>query len=332
MTTHSLCLFSGTANPPLAQAIAEQLGQPLGKCKTTLFPDSEIHVQIEECVRDQDVFILQTCSQPVNDHLMELLLFVDALRRASAHSITAVIPYFPYGRQERMAHGREAISAKVVATMLEALGTSRVVFVDAHSPALQGFFNIPVDPLSATPIIARYFLDERFANAAIVSPDVGRAKMAGKYAELLQLPLVVMHKRREEVGGVKVSHVVGDIEDKVPIVIDDIIASGSLLTELDALIEKGARKEIHLAITHPVLLPPALKGLDHPWIKELVVTDTIYIPPEKCHPKLKVISIAPLLAEVIRHIHEATSLSYLLPKSQRGPLAKGCVGSLGEGP
>ncbi|MBC8447943.1 MAG: ribose-phosphate diphosphokinase [Chloroflexi bacterium] len=330
MTTHSLCLFSGTANPPLAQAIAEQLGQSLGKCKTTPFPDSELHVEIGECVRDQDVFILQTCSQPVNDHLMELLLYVDALRRASAHSVTAVIPYFPYSRQERMAHGREAISAKVVATMLEALGTSRVVLVDAHSPALQGFFNIPVDPLSAASTIATYFLDERFANAAIVSPDVGRAKVAGKYAELLLLPLVVMHKRREEVGAVKTTHVVGDIEGKIPIVVDDIIASGSVLTELDALVEKGAREEIYLAITHPVLLPEALERLDDPRIRELVVTDTIYIPPERQHPKLRVISIAPLLAEVIRHIHEGTSLSNLLPKSQRGPLAQASVQPEGE--
>jgi len=320
MSTHPLRLFSGTANRPLAEAIAERLGQPLGKCTTTRLPDSEIHVEIDECVRDEDIFILQSCSAPVNDHLMELLLYVDAFRRASAHSITAVIPYFPYARQERMAQGREAISAKVVATMLEALGTSRVIFVDVHSPATQGFFNIPVDPLSATPTIARYFLDERFENAAIVSPDVGRAKMAGKFAELLQLPLVVIHKRREKVGDVKVTHVVGDIEGKIPIVIDDIIASGSVLMELEALVEKGAKEEIYLAITHPVLLPDALERLDNPLIKELVVTDTIYIPPEKRHPKLKVISIAPLLAEVIQHIHEGRSISYLLPKKQRGPL------------
>jgi ribose-phosphate pyrophosphokinase len=267
----------------------------------------------------------------VNDHLMELLLYVDALRRASAHSITAVIPYFPYARQERMAQGREAISAKVVATMLEALGTSRVVFVDAHSPATQGFFNIPVDPLSATPSLAEYFLDGRFENAAIVSPDVGRAKMAGKYAELLQMPLVVIHKRRERVGEAKATHVVGDIEGKTPIVVDDIIASGSVLTELETLVEKGARKEIYLAITHPVLLPQALERLDNPLIKELVVTDTIFIPPEKHHPKLKVISIAPLLAEVIDHIHEGTSISYLLPKKKRGPLQKN-LGTQGGAP
>ena len=331
MSIHPLHLFSGTANRPPAEAMARQLGHPLGKCTTTRLPDSEILVEIGQCVRDEDVFILQPCSAPVNDYLMELLLYVDAFRRASAHSITAIIPYFPYSRQERMAQGREAISAKVVATMLEVLGTSRVIFVDVHSPATQGFFNIPVDPLSATSTIASYFLDERFKNAAIVSPDVGRAKIAGKYAELLQIPLVVMHKRREKVGGVKVTHVVGDIKGKIPIVIDDIIASGSTLMELETLVEEGAREEVYLAITHAVLLPEALGQLDNPLIKELVVTDTIYIPPEKQHPKLKIISIAPLLAEVIRHIHEGTSISYLLPKKQRGPLRRALADSKGAG-
>ena len=326
---HDLCLFSGTANRPLAEAIGDQLGIPLGNCTTTRLPDGEIHVEVGDCVRERDVFILQSCSSPVNDNLMELLLYVDALRRASAHSITAVIPYFPYSRQERMASGREAISAKVVATMLEALGTSRVVLMDVHSPALQGFFNVPVDPLSATPTLAEYFFNKRYENAAIVSPDVGRAKMAGKYAELLGLPLVVIYKRRERVGDVKVTHIVGDIEGKIPIVIDDIIASGSVLTELDSLVEQGALNEIHVAITHPVLLPKALQHLDNPGIKELVVTDSIYIPPEKEHPKLKVISVAPLLAEVIKHIHEGSSISYLLPKKKRGPLSQTLLQGVG---
>lgn len=322
MSDHILCIFTGTANMPLAEAIAGRLGQPLGRSITTRLPDTETHVEICDCIRDQDVFILQTCSAPVNDNLMELILYVDALRRASAHSITAVIPYFPYARQERMAHGREAISAKVVATMLEALGTSRVVFIDPHSAAIQGFFNIPVDPLSAGPVLAEYFLDDHFEDGVVVSPDVGRAKVAGKFAELVGLPLVVMHKRREKVGGVKVTHVVGDIEDKIPIVVDDIIASGSIMNELDGLVEKGAIPEVYLAITHPVLLPSALEQLDNPLIKELVVTDTILIPPEKMHPKLKVISIAPMLAEVIGHIHAGTSISHLLPKGRRGPLRR----------
>ena len=172
-TNYPLRIFAGTANRPLAEAAAKLLDTPLGKCTTTHLKDSEIHVMIDEVVRDQDVFIVQPCSAPVNDNLMELLLYVDAFRRASAHEITAVIPYYPYGRQERMAKGREAISAKVVATMLEAMGVSRVIYFDVHAPATQGFFEVPVDPLTALPVLADYFRKPEFADAAIVSPDVG---------------------------------------------------------------------------------------------------------------------------------------------------------------
>ncbi|MCD6289671.1 MAG: ribose-phosphate diphosphokinase [Anaerolineae bacterium] len=312
MSEHPLHLFSGTANRPLAEKIAECLGVSLGKCTTTRLPDTEIHVQIDQVVRGEDVFLIQPCSAPVNEHLMELLLYVDAFRRASVHSITAVIPYFPYARQERMTHGREAISAKVVATMLETLGVNRVLFVDVHAPAIQGFFNIPVDPLSAIPTLAERFSGEEFRNAAIVSPDVGRAKLAGRYAEILGLPLVVMHKRRDSFESAKTTHIVGDIKGKIPIVIDDVIASGSVLTQLPALVEAGAEPRIYLAITHPVLLTKAIERLDDPLIEKLVVTDTIYVPPEKQHPKLEIVSIAPLLADVIERIHYNRSISSLL--------------------
>ncbi len=312
MSEHPLLLFSGMANRPLAEEIAGCLGQPLGSCTTTRLPDTEIHVQVNQVVRGADIFFIQPCSEPVNEHLMELLLYVDAFRRASAHSITAVIPYFPYARQERMTRGREAISAKVVVTMLETLGVDRVLFVDVHAPAIQGFFNVPVDPLSAVPILAEQFQGEKFRNAAIVAADVGRAKMAGKYAEILGLPLVVMHKRRDSFESAHATHVVGDIEGKTPIVIDDLIASGSVLTQLPALVEAGAKPEVYLAITHPVLLPTALKRLDDPLIAELVVTNTIYVPPEKMHPKLRIVSIAPLLADAIERIYHARSISSLL--------------------
>ncbi|GAB4568135.1 MAG: ribose-phosphate pyrophosphokinase [Anaerolineae bacterium] len=312
MSEHPLYLFSGSANRPLAEEVAQCLGLPLGACTTTRLPDSEIHVQVNQVVRGADVFIIQPCSAPVNEHLMELLLYVDAFRRASANSITAVMPYFPYARQERMTRGREAISAKVVSTILETLGVSRVIFVDVHAPAIQGFFNVPVDPLSAVPTLAEQFNNDRFHNAAIVAPDVGRAKLAGKYAEILKLPLALMHKRRDDFESAHTTHVVGDIRGKTPIVIDDLIASGSVLTQLPALVEAGARPEIHLAITHPVLLPTALKRLDDPLIAQLVVTNTIHVPPEKRHPKLKIVSIAPLLAEVIQRIHHGQSISSLL--------------------
>ncbi len=312
IATHPLRVFSGTANRPLAEEVARHLRIKLGRATTTHLPDTEIHVLIEEVVRGQDVFIIQSCSEPVNEHLMELLLYVDAFRRASVHSVTVVMPYFPYARQDRMARGREAISAKVVANMLEALGAHRVIYVDIHNPAIQGFFNIPVDPLSALPILVEQFRDERFRDAVIVAADVGRAKLAGKYAEALGLPLVIMHKRRESVEEVNATHIVGDIEDKIPIIIDDIIASGSVLTQVDALVEAGARPEVYLAVTHPVLLPSALERLEHPAVKELVVTNTIHIPPEKRHPKIRVASVAPLLAEVIKRVHSGESVSPLL--------------------
>jgi ribose-phosphate pyrophosphokinase len=247
---------------------------------------------------------------------MELLLYVDAFRRASAHEITAVIPYYPYGRQERMANGREAISAKVVATMLEAMGVSRVIYYDVHAPATQGFFEVPVDPLTALPVLADYFRKPEYAGAAIVSPDVGRAKFAGRYAEILGLPLVVMHKRREGESKVEVSHVVGDIQGKIPIIIDDVIAGGSVLDEVDKLIGAGARPEVYLAITHGVLLPSALKRLEDPRIKRLVVSDTICQPAAiRNHPKITIVSVAKLLAEVIGRIHEGESISGLIEKA-----------------
>lgn len=307
-----LRLFSGDANPPLAEKVAELLDLPLGALRITHLPDTEVHVMIEECVRGLDVFVMQSCSAPVNQNVMELFLLVDAFRRASANSITAVVPYFPYTRQERMARGREAISARVVATILEALGTSRVIYMDVHSPAIQGFFQIPVDPLSAVPTLAEYFLqDGRFEQAAIVAPDTGRAKMAAKYAEILRLPLVIMEKRREG-SAVRVTHIVGDVRDRIPIIIDDVIAGGSVLDEVPALLQAGARPEVYLSITHPVLVGRALEKLQDPVIRELVVTDTIYLPPEKRSEKIRVVSIAPLLAQVIRRIHDGQTISPLL--------------------
>jgi len=307
---HPLRIFTGSAHPELAREVATLLGVDLGCATTRHLPDTEIHVMVDEVVRDQDIFIIQPCSAPVNDNLMELLLYLDALRRASAHSISVIIPYFPYARQERMAQGREAISARVVASMLEQMGARRVIFLDIHSRAIQGFFNIPVDPLSALPLLADYFRQPRFANAAVVSPDVGRASMAGKYAELLNLPLVVMHKRRTSFSATETTHVVGDMAGRRPIIIDDIMAGGSVLKQVDALYDAGAVGKAYFAVTHPVLLPTALKRLEEDErIEKLVVTNTIPVPPEKRHPKVEVVSIAPLLAEIIERVYHGTSIS-----------------------
>jgi len=241
---------------------------------------------------------------------MELLLYLDALRRASAHQVNVVIPYFPYARQDRMAKGREAISARVVASLVEAMGARRVLFVDIHNLAIQGFFNIPVDPVSAIPVLADYLRKPEYHDAAIVSPDVGRATMAGKYAEMLNLPLVVMHKRRANFEETKTTHVVGDIKGRRPIVIDDMIASGSVMKQIDALYAQGAKGKTIFVITHGVLLPTALDILNKDErIEKLVVTNTIPLPAEKRHPKIEVVSIAPLLADIIRRVHLGISIS-----------------------
>lgn len=310
-----LCIFSGTANRPLAEAICRQLGITLSPVKVTHLADTEIHVQIETLVRHQDVFIVQPCAAPVNDNFVELLLLLDAFRRASARRVNVVMPYFPYARQDRMAKGREAISAKLVARALEMAGASRVIYVDIHSLQIQGFFDIPVDTLSALMVLAEYFQnDPRFPKdqTVIVSPDVGRARLAGKYAEQLGLPLVIMHKRRLSFSETKAATVVGDIQGKTAILIDDLVAGGSVLDQIPALIEAGAAPPVYLSITHPVLLPSALKRLDREEIAELVTTDTIHIPPDKRHPKIRIQSISPLLAEVISRIHCGQTVSPLL--------------------
>ncbi len=314
MSYHEMRLCTGRANEPLARAVAHRLNQGLLPVTITTFPDSEIHVLIEGLVRHQDIYLIQPCSDPVNDNLMELLLMLDAFRRASVHAINVLVPYFPYARQDRMARGREAISAKVAARMIQQMGATRVVYVDIHTKATQGFFDIPVDPLTALPVLAAYFQHLDLGDATIVSPDVGRAWLANRYAKLLDLPLAVMYKRRTEEGTVEVVDVAGDIAGRTPIIIDDIIASGSVLTQVSALIKAGARSPAYLAITHPVLLPSALDRLEDDRIAQLIVTDTIPVPEEKRHPKLQVLSIAPLLAEAIRRIHEGDTM---------GPLVEG---------
>ncbi len=310
MPSHSLQVFTGSSHPELAIEIAQILNIPLGQTITTPLPDGEIHVRVDEVVRGKDIFFLQTGSHPVNDHIVETLLYLDAFRRASAESVTLVIPYFPYARQERMSEGREAISARVVADLLENQGVSRVVYVDIHAPAIQGFFKVPVDPLSAVPLLSAYFHKAEFSNSIIVSPDVGRAKVAGKYAELTGLPLAIIHKRRENFSETRATHLVGDICGKQPIVIDDIMAGGSVLKELDVLYENGAVGKTYLAITHPVLLPKALRLIEQDdRIGKVVVTNTLPVSQEKRNAKIEVISIAPLLAGIIQDIHEGRSIS-----------------------
>jgi len=310
MSYHPLRIFTGSAHPALAHEVDRILGTSVGESTTHKLADSEVHVQIDEVVRDQDIFLIQPCSVPVNDNVIETLLFLDAFRRASAHSVSLVMPYFPYARQDRMARGREAISARVIANLIETLGAARVIYIDIHNRATQGFFNIPVDPLTALPLLSNYFKRPEFSNAAIVSPDVGRAGMAGRYAETLNLPLVVMHKRRTSFTEAETTHVVGNIEGHIPIIIDDLMAGGSVMKQIDALYERGAQGNAFFAVTHPVMLPTAIELLDkEDRIEKLITTNTVPIPSEKQHPKIEVLSIANLLADIISRIHQGVSIS-----------------------
>lgn len=305
-----LRLYSGTANRPLAEATARLLGVPLGRLELVRFPDGEVSPLIHESVRGQDVFVIQPTSPPVNDHLVELLLTLDAFKRASARRVTAVIPYYGYSRQERKAKPREAISAKVVANCITQAGADRVMLLDIHAPAMQGFFDIPVDALTSVGLLTQRLQQLPLGDAILVAPDTGRAKMAERFADALHLPLGLMNKRRIE-GRVQVTHVVGDVRGKAPVVVDDLMSSGSLVGELPALLEAGAKPEITLVIIHPLLTGDAPKRLEQPFIRRMLVTNSVYLPPERRPPTLEIVSIAPLLAEAIRRTHFEQSVSPL---------------------
>lgn len=305
-------LFAGRANPALAQEIAETLGVELGKISIGPFPNSETRVQIEESIRGTDIYLVQPTCEPANETLMELLITIDAMKRASARQITAIIPYFGYARQDHKTTGREPISAKLVANLLTTAGASRVIAIDLHVPQIQAFFDIPLDHLTAVTTLANYFKEKQVENGVVVAPDAGRAKLAEKYAGILEQPLAIMHKRRSGVDGQQVEFVelVGDVGGKTPIVIDDEIATGgSIYQQAKALAAAGANPA-YISIAHAVLVGPALERLKHPAIREVVTTNTIPIPPEKeLNGKIKVLSIAPLLAEAILRIHHHRSVS-----------------------
>jgi len=311
MQNHPLHIFSGSCFPELANEIAKNLGRSLGKATTTFLPDSEIHVIIDEVVRGHDVFFIQSMKRPVNEAILELLLYIDAFRRASANKINIILPYFPYARQERMSRGREAISARVLADLIERMGASRISFIDIHNPAIQGFFNIPVDPISAIPVLCNHLSKHNLENSIIVSPDVGRTALAGKYAENLGLPLAVMQKRRESFTKTRTTRIIGDISGKRPIVIDDMIASGSIISQVNDLYDHGATGMTWLSITHPILLPGAIEFiLNDDRIEKVIVTNTLPLPELASKSnKIEQISIAPLLSEIIKRMHQDESIS-----------------------
>ncbi len=304
-------LLAGTANPALAQAIAEQLGMPLGKCLTERFPDGEVSVQLLEPVRHKAVFIVQSTAPPVNDHLVELLALVDACRRSAAARITAIIPYFGYARSDKRHARREPIAASMVATVLQAVGVDHVVTLDLHAPQIEGFFHIPVDSLTAVPLLCRTLQGHLPPDVVVVSPDAGRVKMATEYAQRLNSSVVILHKHRISGTETEVTRIVGKVRDRPCLIIDDMISTGSTMVHgMEALLDAGARPEITIAATHGLLIGDALDRLCLDCIKTILVTDTL-APQWPQWPALHVISVAPLIATAIQRFQADGSIGDL---------------------
>lgn len=310
--TRELKLFSGSANPALALAICEYLGIHIGEATVSSFSDGEVRVKIEENVRGADVFIAQSCCAPVNDSIMELLIMIDALKRSSANRITAVIPYFGYGRQDRKDQPRVPISAKLVADIITTAGADRVLTMDLHAGQIQGFFNIPVDHLYALPVLMDYITKRKINDLVIVSPDAGGVERARAFAKRLQANLAIIDKRREGPNQAQVMNIIGDVQGKSALLLDDMIdTAGTIVQGAQACYDKGAR-EVWAGCTHPVLSGPALDRLQQSCLAEVVVTDTIPLRGKEARcPKLHVLSVAPLLGEAIRRIHDDESVSSL---------------------
>lgn len=304
-------IFSGNANFSMAQEIAKHLEMTVSDAEVRKFSDGEIFVEIKENVRGTDAFIVQPTCTPVNDHLMELVIMADALRRASARRITAVLPYYGYARQDRKVAPRVPISAKVVAEMLMAVGVRRVLCMDLHAGQIQGFFNIPVDHLYAAPVLIKY-IKEHFENIIMVSPDAGGVERTRAFAKRLNCGLAIIDKRRDRPNQSEAMHVIGDVEDRIAIMLDDMVdTAGTLCNGAQTLLEHGAR-EVHACCTHPVLSGPAIERITGSGIKSLVVTNTIPLrDAARACEKIKVLSVSALLAEAIHRIHNEDSVSSL---------------------
>ncbi len=308
-------IFAANSNPVVAAAMAKFLGLPMGKSSVKTFSDGEISVSIEESVRGSDVFVVQSTSQPVNNNLMELLIMIDAFKRASAGRITAVIPYMGYARQDRKAKARDPISAKLVADLIATAGADRVLTMDLHAPQIQGFFNIPVDHLLGVPILVPYFT-EKFGtgrdDVVVVSPDLGSVTRARKFAERLDAPLAIIDKRRPKANVSEVMNIIGEVEGKKVILVDDMIdTAGTLCHAAEALVAKGGASEVYACATHGVLSGPAVQRIKDSQIKELVILDTIPQHPNADEARIKMLPVAPVFAEAIGRIYEDKPVSPL---------------------
>jgi ribose-phosphate pyrophosphokinase len=311
-----LKIFSGNANPELAQEIANHVGVPLGCANVIRFSDGEIRIKIDESVRGCDVYVVQPTSNPANEHLMELLIMIDALKRASAKSINVVIPYYGYARQDRKARAREPITAKLIADLLSTAGANRVISMDLHAGQIQGFFNIPVDHLLSEKILSDYFKRKNLEDIVVVSPDMGGVTRARGMAERLGATIAIIDKRRPEPNVAEVMNIIGKIKGKTAIMIDDMIDTAGTITHgAAALVEHGAR-EVYACCAHPVLSGPAIARLENSVIKEVVVCNSIKLEEDKINGtnKITVLSIAPLIGDAIIRIHEEESVSTLFDK------------------
>ena len=314
-------IFSLNSNQELAERVAQSIGVPLGKVSVSQFSDGEIKINIEESIRGNNVYIIQSTSSPVNDHLMELMIMIDACRRASAETINVVIPYFGYARQDRKAKPREPITSKLIANMIESAGATRILALDLHASQIQGFFDVPVDHLMGAPLLANYFLnDEKLEkqDMVVVSPDHGGVTRARKLSEFLDAPIAIIDKCRPEANVAEVMNIVGNAEGRHAIIIDDMIDTAGTITLAAEALEDAGALSVVACCTHPVLSGPAIERLDNSVLREVVVTDSIQLPEEKRIDKIKQVTVAELIAEAIVRIHENRSVSPLFNEKFKG--------------
>lgn len=312
--TSKLKIFTGNAHPALAQEICDYIGVPLGKAVCGRFNNGEIQVMVNESVRGKDVFIIQPTGAPVNNNLMELLIMVDAMKRASARHITVIVPYYGYARQDRKTRGREPISAKLVADLMSTAGVTRVVTMDLHAGQIQGFFDVPVDHLMSTSILAKYIKSMKLENLTIVSPDLGGVTRARELADRLGAPIAIIEKRRPEPGVAKVMNIIGTVKDRSCVLVDDIVDTAGSLCEGAKALDKAGAMGVYAAVCHPVLTDPATERVKNSCLKQLIVTNSLPIEDYKKQTKLKVLSVAPLLGEAIMRIFHDASVSSLFDK------------------
>lgn len=304
-------LFALSANRELGQEIADYIGLPLSECETVRFADGEVMVNIKETVRGHDVFVVQPTTSPVNEHYMELLIMIDALKRASASTINVIMPYYGYSRQDRKAKAREPISAKLMADLLQTAGASRVLVMDLHAAQIQGFYDIPIDNFEALPLLVQYFKDKKVDDVVVVSPDHGGTTRARKFALYFDAPIAIVDKRRPRPNVAEVMNIIGEVKDKNVIIVDDIIdTAGTISIAANALKEKGA-KDIYVAISHPILSKPANERIEASAIKEVICTNSIKLPEERKTPKIKQLSIAKIFGKGILNIIDGKPISDL---------------------